>query len=122
MVGAAVALLSNATVNVTSLPLTAGDWDVSGEVWFAFAGSPSLVSIIGAGITAASATMPTTPSPNTARNQVNNSNLSAQMQVLPLATTRISLAAPTTIYLVATDNFTGGSSSVYGQINARRAR
>lgn len=122
LVGSAIAITSAATVNITSVSLTAGDWDVAGEGWITFAGSPSAVSIVGAGIGVTSATMPTTPATNTARNVLQNSSFSGQLQVLPLAVTRISLASTTTVFLTGTTTFTGGSASGYGILRARRVR
>lgn len=122
LIGSAIAITSAATVNVTSISLTAGDWDVSGEVWIAYAGSPSAVTIAGGGITTTTATLPTIPATNTARNLIQNSQISGATQTLPLATTRFSLASTTTVFMVGTTTFTGGTSSGYGVLRARRIR
>src|SRR5262245_57492548 len=59
LTGSAVSLTNNTAANVTSLSLTAGDWDVWGSVAFnAVAGTANLV--VGA-INTTSATLPTIP-------------------------------------------------------------
>lgn len=115
-IGSATSLVSSTPKTVTSISLTAGDWDVSGVV--AFTGSPtttttSLSSISttnnarGAGD--ANENVVTLPSGN-------------GLCVLPTPVVRLSLASTTTVYLVALQIYTGTAVSAYGTIRARRAR
>jgi hypothetical protein len=59
-VGAAVALTSGVQTNVTSIPLPAGDWDVSGVVYLLPAATTS-VTRYAAGVSTASAVLQTNP-------------------------------------------------------------
>ncbi|MEF1435483.1 hypothetical protein QWU86_11715, partial [Neisseria gonorrhoeae] len=58
VVGSAVALTTNVTANVTSITLTAGDWDVAGTVSINPARSTTIAAVI-AGISNTTATLPT---------------------------------------------------------------
>jgi len=105
--GGPVALTSGFVANVASLALTAGDWDVSGNVQFsAGAGAHTF---FGAGITAVdtltAATFPTT----------------ALTQAISPAMRRVNVTTTTTTWLVADAGF-AGTVTVTGTIRARRAR
>lgn len=118
--GSSVALTTATTANVTSISLTAGDWDVRGAVDFTFGATTSVTNLTG-GISQTSATLGgqdsffdfATPAiiPTAAKDSV-----------FPCPTTRISLAATTTIYLVAQGTFTASTLKAYGTLSARRAR
>ena len=115
-------LMTTATVaNVASISLTAGDWDLSGNVAFTLGGGvPAIVMEVA--ITTTSATMPGIPNGG-AITYTNLPSLSgAETEILPIATSRLSLAATTTVYLVATGVYTSGTVHCYGFIGARRAR
>lgn len=112
-----VTLLTATATNVTSIALTAGDWDVEGAV--NFSGTSSTVTVRQAGISATSATLPTDGS------QVHNgyaTTTTSEISSVTLPRKRISLAAPATIYLVASATFSAGSMTSFGQISARRVR
>lgn len=115
--GAAVSLTSTVTANITSISLTAGDWDVSGYVQFTSAATTSITLLAG-GVSITSATIATdsfriptaafVPGAGNIRNTI--------------PTTRVSLAATTTYYLVASATFTVDTLAASGSILARRAR
>jgi hypothetical protein len=117
--GSAVSLSNATAANVTSISLTAGDWDVYGTTSFINSGSTTLTNIVGA-IATTSATVPTFP----------NGGGGAQLFLLGGTTTlasntltfskRLSLASTTTVYLVASAAFTNGTITGYGFIGARR--
>lgn len=118
--GASVSLTTATTANVTSLSLTAGDWDVRGAVDFTFGAATSVTNLVG-GISQTSATLGA---------QDSFFDL-ATAAVIPTAakdstfacpTIRISLAATTTVYLVAQGTFTVSTLKAYGTLSARRAR
>jgi hypothetical protein len=115
-----ITLTTSTPVNVTSISLTAGDWDVSGEVWcnVGTGGATALQ----AGIGSTSATLPPSPGPNSARVSLAAAVTASSFPILPLAKCRLSLAATTTIYLVAWATFPSGTTTAYGVISARRAR
>jgi hypothetical protein len=116
--GSAVAMSDNLATNITSVSLTAGDWDVSGTVFFsASGGGPTYLS---AYANTVSATVPNTPGGG-------ESNALA----LPFTTgissvsfgpARFSLAGTSTVYLGAFIRQSAGSNAAYGQIRARRVR
>ena len=113
--GSHVSLSSSATtVNIVSISLTAGDWDVCGNVTF----EGTFANAIGqGGISATSATMPAneitsfTPLPTS----MNNATASPVRTVINVSST-------TTVYLVAKPTFASGTYFGYGSINARRIR
>ena len=119
LVGAAVSLTTGTAANVTSISLTAGDWDVSGLVSSVAAGGTTISGFL-AWISTTSATAPTSP----------NSGGYVLLQVtgaaggniaLPVSTMRMSLASTTTVYLSTLQTFSS-TDSAYGFISARRVR
>lgn len=119
--GSAVSLTTNVTANITSISLTAGDWDVWGNVGFVAAGTTT-ANQYGAYISTTSATIP--PEPNGGAFSVLQGTFSGGVaqQTIPAGYTRISLAATTTVYLEAYATFSVSTMSAYGFIGARRAR
>lgn len=109
--GGAVALTSGTSANVTSISLTAGDWDVDGTV----VTNANVTSLQGA-VNTVSATLPATGTAGSVRLIASLSGTN----VLPTGTRRLSLSATTTVYLVVNAAFTG-SVSAYGSIRARRS-
>lgn len=108
--------ISNATpTNVTSISLTAGDWDVWGNIGLFPTGASN--NVLGA-ISAASATFPD----GSLIYIRQNTNTNAATQAFPVPYRRINVNATTTIYLVAQVSFTTGTCTTYGGINARRVR
>jgi len=110
-----VSLTSNTPANVTSISLTAGDWDVYGNVFCTF--STLGLNVVG-WISATSAVQP-------------NLSLVAQVGISPAGLTnnglsvpyvRVSVASTTTYYLSGYATFATGTASMAGGIFARRAR
>lgn len=102
--------------NITSVSLTAGDWDVSGTVQFgngAITGSECLASIC-----LTSAAFDTTIGIS-AYPAVPPLNVDIR---IPVARRRISIASTTTVYLVGRIGFTAGTPQAGGTITARRVR
>ena len=120
LVGAAVPLTSGATSNVTSVLLSAGDWDVGGTVAFAAQPATTMSTLQGA-ISQVSGVFPTAPG---AGGIVSFSLpfITGSGNGFPVGVTRISLAAPASIFLVAACVFAAGTLSAYGFIGARRRR
>lgn len=112
--GSAVALTNNVARNVTSIALTAGDWDVWGNVFSNMSGSQFAFY---AWISSTSATRPDNSlvALDSDGDQIGSTGLIAPQR-------RFSLAAPTTVYLSCESNFTAGSNSACGGIYARRVR
>jgi hypothetical protein len=119
-VGSKVSLTTATPANVTSISLTAGDWDVSWCLLFETAATTS-VTIIRGGANLTTATV--------GSSTINASQFHMQWGAfVPGVTTfqqngavcRQSLAATTTIYLNAQSTFTVSNMFVYGWISARR--
>ena len=124
-VGSAVALTTATTATsgktVTSISLTAGDWDVFGTLGINTAAGTNFTVIAG-GI-------------NTVNNELNAlyeeqilfnygaaGTVPLNTQTFALFTTRVSIASTTTYYLIAYAQFTVNTATGYGRITARRAR
>jgi hypothetical protein len=120
--GSAVALTTNVFANITSISLTAGDWDISGTVALVNAtGTANFIYANGC-ISTTSATIGSLGqswglSYTTAQAIAYYTDFT---QATP--TTRLSLSGTTTIYLTARGVFTGGTVNAYGIISARRRR
>lgn len=115
--GAALALSSSSFVNVTSISLTAGDWDIDGHVDFIISGSD--LDYYGVGSSSISQVLGV------------DTGYIQQLKFLTgisgdercnIPTQRYSLASTTTIYLVTQASFLNGSISAYGILRARRVR
>ena len=115
--GAAVSL-SNATVaNMTSVSLTAGDWDVYENLTYNISVG---ATIVGGGISTTSATLPDASVQSAYTN--NAAATLGQGTGITLPMRRISIASTTTVYATAYAYFAAGTVSVYGKLSARRAR
>jgi hypothetical protein len=112
-----IALAANVVVNVLSIPLTAGDWDVRGNIIFALALPANTASELTAVISTTSLGQVDdgTQSYGVAANPVASTQASIVSVALP--NRRISLTANTTIYLVGLSALLANGS---GYIEARR--
>ena len=115
----AVSLTSTVTANITSIPLTAGDWNVWGNI-ATTPGSGTTTSNIQAWINTVSASAPVIPNGGAyVGTPAYAANLAAQV---PVGMMRLSLPATTTVYLSIDATFAVSTLSAYGFIGARRAR
>ncbi len=115
--GSAVSLTTATAANVTSISLTAGDWDVTGTV--SFTETTATVSARSAGLSSTSATIPTDGSEAFCGVQ---STVTSETNSIALVRKRFSLSATTTIYLVGSATFSAGTCAGFGNITARRIR
>ena len=118
--GSALSITTATPLNITSISLTAGDWDVWGNVVFVGASS-TVTTQVTAAISTTTATLPTLPGGG-GYAQISGTLGTTTTQVLPTGITRISIASTTTVYLVAQAAFTTSTMSGYGALNARRVR
>lgn len=122
LVGSAVALTTNTQKTITSVSLTAGDWDVTGVLWLDAAGTTT-TSRVAVSISQTNDTVVTTPAAGGSFSQIYPSTSTAGANnVLAAPRCRISLASTTTVYLVALATFLVSTLSGYGNIIARRVR
>jgi hypothetical protein len=119
-IGSAVSLTTATPANVTSISLTAGDWDVRGNIGFSEAGTTTSTSQIAA-IGQTSATLPTAPNGG-CYNSNSGSGVTGAGFVMSTGSCRVTLASTTTLYLVAQANFAISTNAAYGFIGARRVR
>jgi hypothetical protein len=121
LIGAEVTLTNATPANVTSISLTAGDWDVSGQVSFDPAGTTQ-GTVFAGGINTVSATLPTAPGAGAYFLNTDVPGTAGTANYGPVGVVRISISTTTTVYLVAQSNFTVSTMKAYGFIGARRSR
>jgi len=123
LLGSAVSLLTLTPIDVVTLVLQPGDYDVWGEVWFDVNGA-TIISSIQVGINTTTATIATTPSENTSNTSFPVTLAAGVAPTMTLGQCRISVATATTttVYLVVNATFTVSTLSGYGKILARRRR
>jgi hypothetical protein len=119
----AVSLTTNVTANIATLPLTAGDWAVSGVIVFAPASAaPSALS---AAVALASATLPTAAQIAAGQGNMTQYHLAfvnGAVQMMQTGVVRVNINAPASVYLAAQATFSGGTVTATGYIAARRVR
>lgn len=118
--GAAVPLTTTAAANITSISLTAGDWDVRGDFAFTAGGTTTKTSTA-VWISAVSATDPGAPNSGAYYLDTNASSVGAS-EGAPVGMIRVSIAVTTTVYLSTKCTFAASTLSAYGFIGARRVR
>ena len=119
--GSAVALTTATPANVTSISLSAGDWDIDGHVVFAGASATTAAGdLFSTGISTTSATLPTDGSEQPVGvPAVTTTSFKAGTSLIKKT---ISLSGAATVYLVAEATFSAGTMGAYGSIVARRVR
>lgn len=120
--GSAVSLTSTVVANVTSISLTAGDWDVTADVSYSPAATTNF-TLAAHSISETSATQDfvTGAAYNAYRFPAGNVP-AAGFNTAGVGPVRKLLSATTTIYLVVQSTFTVSTMAAYGIIRARRVR
>jgi hypothetical protein len=115
--GSAVSLTTATPANVTSISLTAGDWDVRGNCNY----NDSAATVTGTvgGLSSTSATLPTDGTEIYSGVQLVTASA---LDSVSLPSKRFSLSGTTTVYLVCQQTFSIGTASAFGSISARRVR
>ena len=120
--GSATPLTNGTPLNITSISLTAGDWDVSGVVGFSY-GATTNVADEYANISATSGDVGYGSTTANIRayspSGVVPGGLNASLPITPV---RFSIASTTTIFLVTEVNFSTSTAAAFGTIRARRMR
>ncbi len=119
LIASAVSITSGASLNIISISLTAGDWDVGGVVQFNPAGS-TVMGLKIAAINTITGTLPNTDFFQDSRDASTSITGARHFQVTP--TVRISISTTTTVYLVAYCEFTVSTLTGSGSIWARRVQ
>jgi hypothetical protein len=110
-----VAISNNTFTNVTSISLTAGDWDVWGNILTNPAGTTTQIAITG-GISTTTATLPANQYLALGAYSAGNAGGG------PVPYTRINVSSTTTVYLVAVVVYSVSTLTINGTLTARRAR
>lgn len=124
----AVAAANGAIVDVSSISLPAGDWDVQGQIWIAASGLELQAAVnvtgIAAWVSETAGERPTVPAGSLQSFfGINIALAAANLPVLTSGRVRFSLAAETEIHLGGIVTFTGaGPLGLYGFVGARRMR
>lgn len=122
--GSAISLTSGTASNITSVSLTAGDWDVSGIVVFT-GNALTQVSNLFAAISTTSAPGGFPVAGLTTRNGTFLNSATPYATTDPsvlVGPVRLSLNGPATVYLIGFSGFAVSTTAAYGQIRARRVR
>lgn len=116
-VGSPVSLTTATAKTVTSISLTAGDWDVEGNINYSAATATITGSTGSIGIT--------NNTLNTDGSEVYSgvvTTLVSEINSTTIPRNRISIAVTTTVYLVGKVTFSAGTVTAFGAITARRVR
>lgn len=121
LVGAAVNVPSATVTNITSIALTAGDWDVT--VGAGFTGnSLTQVNLLAASIHTTNNALSNLPGSQIQEPFASQAIFNTQDYMAAVGPRRFSLSGNTTIYFNAFLNFTVSTAAAYGIIRARRIR
>jgi hypothetical protein len=114
------AINNNTAVDLSTMSVPAGDWDVSGAVIYN-SSAGSTIGSVWAGISTVAATLPAGPQGYFI---FGGSVAVAASIACPMPAFRLSLATATTLHLVCETGYTSaaGSVTVFGFMQARRAR
>lgn len=119
--GSATSITNNTAKTVTSISLTAGDWDVTGIVAYAFNGT-STVTEVDADISLVNNTYDSTLGRWATSVFASGTTLGGLSPAVTIPGVRLSLSATTTVYLIAFSSFGVSTGSAFGIISARRVR
>lgn len=119
--GSATPLVSNTTKTITSISLTAGDWDVDGVINFLTATTTS-VTYIQAGLSLVTNTQDLTAGRTTELTIPATVPGAATLLSKEFPPYRLSLSGTTTIFLIGASIFTVSTNAGWGLIRARRVR
>lgn len=118
-IGTPISLTTGTVADVTSISLTAGDWDVTGVVDFAH-NTPADQPTFLVGTSTTSATKGPQDTYISTSGPYPSASFSDFNYIVP--TVRYSLSTTTTIYLISKATFAAGSMDTWGTIRARRMR
>jgi hypothetical protein len=120
LVGSAVNLPDDTDTQITSLALTAGDWDLSGETFFVSTGAT--VDGVRSAINTTVNSLPAVPADGVDLVRINGISFVGTTYSINGLRTRVSITTPKTYLLISFVDFSGGSVVGYGGLRARRMR
>lgn len=115
--GSAVSLTNNVLANITSISLSAGDWEVMGSTAYNPAGTTTMAALT-LGISATSATLPASGFSS----QIQTTFTTGTNQGMVAPSQRFLLSTTTTIFLVTIAGFGVSTMTTTGTLRARRVR
>lgn len=118
--GSAVSLVSGVIKDVTTLTLTAGDWDVWGNITLS-PGATTVETVFQGGVSLVANTQATYPNHGCAF-LVYCANATAFPFSSPTGVLRVNVAASQVVHLVVGATFTTSTNAAYGALCARRVR
>lgn len=117
----AISLTTLTGTNITSINLTAGDWDVSGAVTYIPAATTT-ISYLMQQASASSGAMTGSSEDRSNFPHTNGTLDTSEDPTIQIPIRRFSLSSTTTVYLVTYTKFGTSTLSAYGGIRARRVR
>jgi hypothetical protein len=117
-----ITLSGSTAANITSISLTAGDWDVTGSVYYVGSSTTSTLNWIMGNVQTTSASIGAGAAGMLIQTVLNNGIWTQSDTGGVCGPNRFSLTTTTTIYLVTRAGYSGGTVQSYGQIRARRIR
>ena len=108
-------ITNNVTTNITSISITAGDYDVGGSICF---NPTAVLTQVIAGTNTTSATFQASPGYSV----FNASSASGGGECLATPTSRVNVSTTTTVYLIGSASFSSGTTTTVGTVWARRRR
>ena len=117
----AVALTTTVAANITSISLTAGDWDVGGALYIIAAASTTVTLITGS-ISQTSATHNSAAGNYFQHVCTSVTPTASNPMGYTIPTNRVSLSGTTTLFLVGSSTFATSTNAGFGSIWARRVR
>lgn len=119
--GSAISLTTNTGADVTTVSLTAGDWDCRAVVTRTLGGTTS-VTLLSQGISTGSTGVMPALGATSVTEFATAANVMVGSPQMSVGPTRISINATTTTRLVVKDTFTVSTDAAYGQLECRRVR
>lgn len=124
----AISMTSATPINVTSISLTAGDWDVSATTHFTGGATTTISHLLGS-ISTVTGTLSTTEGRSgiwvaafSSSTPFNFGQSASNNVIVAIPPVRFSLSSTTTIYLVAEAPFGVSTCTAFGVLRARRVR
>jgi hypothetical protein len=121
LIASEVTLTSTVLSNITSVSLTAGDYDVWAETWFDVGGTTT-VSHVECSINTSNSAHPTVPADGTAVARMYPASTTGQELVVPITACRVNPSSTTSYYMNVTASFATSTLKAYGKLCARRRR
>lgn len=116
---APVSVSSTVSINIASVSLTAGDWDVTASICL---GGATTGTAFAVGVTATTGTLPTSDNIGVTRADTASTSTINSDSCLTVANVRVSLSGTTVYYAVVNATFSAGSGIGFGRLSARRMR